>query len=92
MQIEDIKKLADLARLDMTEGEMADLANEFDPIIAYVEHIKEASGTLTHDTQHVQTNVVREDIVTNKSGEYTENIVANMPDTKDGYLKVKQIL
>ncbi len=92
MQIDDIKKLAELARLDMTEEEMANLANEFDPIIAYVDHIKEATSNLAHDTEYVQTNVVREDIVTNKEGEYTDRIVAEMPDRKDGYLKVKQIL
>jgi aspartyl-tRNA(Asn)/glutamyl-tRNA(Gln) amidotransferase subunit C len=92
MQIDDIKKLAELARLDMTEGEMADLANKFDPIIAYVEQIKEATDSLSHDTIHVQTNVVREDVVTNQEGEYTGRIIAEFPDKKDGYLKVKQVL
>ncbi len=92
MQIEDIKKLAELARLDMAEEEIANLANEFDSVIAYVGQIQEASTNLDHDAQYVQINVVREDIVTNNEGEYTEKIVAEMPDTKDGYLKVKQVL
>lgn len=92
MQIDDIKKLAELARLDMTEDEMANLAYEFDPIIAYVGQIQEASQSLNHDTQYVQTNIVREDVVTNKEGEYADRILAEMPDKQNGYLKVKQIL
>ena len=43
MQLEDIKKLAEMARLDMTEEELKNMANEFDPILAYVGQVKEVS-------------------------------------------------
>jgi len=103
MQIEDIKKLANLARIDMSEDEMKELAKDFDPILAYVSQVQEAvklkpvgqeetSFTKKIEGDYFLHNVMREDIVTNTKGEYTERIEKQMPDTQDGYLKVKQIL
>ena len=37
-------------------------------------------------------NVMREDIVTNESGEYTKAILDDAPYTEDNYFKFKQIL
>lgn len=103
MELHDIKKLANLARIDMSEDEMKELAKDFEPILAYVSQVKEALNLKPtgqdedHSSQnkkedHFLYNIMREDIVTNKTGEYTEKIVGQMPDTQDGYLKVKQIL
>lgn len=97
MQLADIKKLADLARIDMSESEMEGLAKDFDPVLAYVGQVQEALKSNDEIAENKTDdyplhNVMREDVVTNKQGEYTEKIVAEMPDTQDGYLKVKQIL
>jgi aspartyl/glutamyl-tRNA(Asn/Gln) amidotransferase C subunit len=98
MQIEDVKKLADLARIDMSEEEMKGIAKDFDPILAYVSQVQEAlkiSENISHKKKpedYFLHNVGREDVVTNKRGEYTEKIISEMPDTQDGFLKVKQIL
>lgn len=100
MQLEDIKKLADLARIDLSEEEMATIAKDFDPILAYVGQVQEALK-LTSARQGLDEkksedyflhNIMREDIVTNERGEYTKEILADSPDTEDGFLKVKQIL
>jgi aspartyl-tRNA(Asn)/glutamyl-tRNA(Gln) amidotransferase subunit C len=96
MNLEDIKKLASLARLHMTEGEMSEIAKDFDSILAYVGQVQEISKDskskeYTEDTYMVK-NICRDDIVTNNSGEYTEKILANSPANQDGYLKVKKIL
>ena len=37
-------------------------------------------------------NIMREDIATNESGIYRDKILKDMPETENGYLKVKQIL
>lgn len=98
MQISDIKKLADLARIDMSEDEMIEIAKDFEPILAYVGQVQEAlklSENISHDKKpddYLLHNIMREDVVTNKREEYTEKIVSEMPDTQDGFLKVKQIL
>jgi len=98
MQLEEIKKLADLARIDMSEEEMKEIAKDFDSILAYVGQVQEVSSRTVLEEESKKSedyflhNVMREDIVTNKKGEYTEKILANAPDTQDGFLKVKQIL
>lgn len=96
MNLEDIKKLADLARIDMSEDEMESIAKDFDPILAYVGHVQELSkldeNQLRSPEDYRLHNIMREDIVTNKSGEYTDKILENAPDTENGFLKVKQIL
>lgn len=98
MKLEDVKKLADLARIDMSEEEMTIIAKDFDPILAYVGQVQEAlklnenirDGKQPED--YFLHNIMREDVVTNKRGEYTEKILADAPDTENGFLKVKQIL
>ena len=98
MKIEDVKKLADLARIDVSEDEMATIAKDFDPILAYVGQVQEALKIAEHELSEKKSedyflhNIMREDEVTNKRAEYTEKILADAPDTEGGYLKVKQIL
>ena len=97
MDIEIIKQLADKARVDMSEDEMKEIGDSFGPILSYVGNIKEVSGSIDEDALYQEvsdepTNILREDIVTNKTGEYTEKILKQAPSTENGYLKVKQIL
>ena len=97
MQLGDIKKLADLARIDMNEEEMKEIAKDFDSILAYVSQVQEVSNSSNEKytkkpEDYFLHNVMRDDVVSNNRGEYTDIIVAEMPDTQDGFLKVKQIL
>ena len=91
MQLEDIKKHATMARLDMGDAELTELANDFDPILAYVGQVQEVNQS-DNKTPYVLENVMRDDIVTNEVGFYTDKIIEQMPDSQDGFLKVKQIL
>ena len=92
MEIQDIKRLAEMARLDMTEEEMQSIAHDFDGILNYVDQVKQATGLAEEDVRFSFTNVMREDVVENEAGFYTDKILAQFPDQADGYLKVKQIL
>ncbi len=96
MNIGDIKKLADLARIDMNQEEMESMAKDFDPILAYVGQVQEAlksiGDTVNEKEEPLLFNVMRDDIATNNQGEFTVRILAEMPETEEGYLKVKQIL
>jgi aspartyl-tRNA(Asn)/glutamyl-tRNA(Gln) amidotransferase subunit C len=96
MNLEDIKKLASLARLHMTEEEMSEIAKDFNAILAYVGQVQEISkdngNKASMDSNYFVKNITRDDIATNQPGENTEKIIANFPDTQDGYLKVKKIL
>lgn len=95
MELEEIKKLADLARLDLRDEEMIGIAKDFDSILAYVSQVQEANKNITEVDEIDSTflsNVTREDEVTNESMEYTERIMDNAPSKENNYLKVKQIL
>ncbi len=95
MDIETIKKLAVMARVDMDEKEMKEIGDSFGPILDYVGQIKEVALSASQNHQEigdVPFNIMREDIVTNKDGEYTESILSQAPNTENGYLKVKLII
>ena len=96
MQLDDIKKLATLARIDMSESEIMEIAKDFDAILSYVGQVKEATKSISARKDLAEEfslfNVMRDDAVTNNEGAYSEKIIKEMPDTQDGFLKVKQIL
>lgn len=105
MKLEEIKKLANLARIDMGEEEMIGIAHDFDSILAYVGQVQEAAKLMKDDFQTLDVgnsgrptsepqlkNVMREDIATIKPGEYADRIIEEMPNKEGRYLKVKQIL
>jgi aspartyl/glutamyl-tRNA(Asn/Gln) amidotransferase C subunit len=75
----------------MNDQELAELAKDFDPILAYVGQIQEVKIEPTSGSSLVK-NVFREDVVKNAPNQYTDKILEQMPDSLDGYLKVKQIL
>ncbi len=91
MQLTDIKNLAKMVRLDMSEEEMQEIGENFDSILSYVGQIQEISNSDIQNN-YLLKNVMREDIVTNVPNSYTKSIVENMPHSDGNYLKVKQIL
>ena len=98
MKLEDLKRLAEMARIDMDEAEMIEIAKDFDPILAYVSQVQEVSKLSINQAHtgaqedYFLSNIMRDDVVTNNPGEYTEKILSNAPNTENGFLKVKQIL
>jgi aspartyl-tRNA(Asn)/glutamyl-tRNA(Gln) amidotransferase subunit C len=96
MKLEDVKKLAEMSRIDMSDTEMEEIANDFDPILAYVDQIKEASQIIENKEFSKEepsiSNIMREDEVLNEPGFFSEKIIDNMPDVENNFLKVKQIL
>jgi aspartyl-tRNA(Asn)/glutamyl-tRNA(Gln) amidotransferase subunit C len=89
---EEIQKLADLARLSLTEGEKESLRKDIDSILEYVGQIKEAGGETAEPWEPAIRNVMREDVPTGKRGEYTEALVSAAPKHERGHIKVKKIL
>jgi aspartyl-tRNA(Asn)/glutamyl-tRNA(Gln) amidotransferase subunit C len=88
---EDIKKLAGLARIEISENEIESLTSEIDSILNYVGEIKNATGDMERVVPKLR-NVMRDDEVTRESGEYTEKLLSNAPMRDKNYLKVKKIL
>lgn len=91
MKVEDVKKLAELARIEVSEGETESLTNDISAILDYVKEIENApKGEGQWEPEN--RNVFREDEITNLSGEYTDDILDQAPERSGNYFKVKKIL
>lgn len=93
MEIKDIEKLAQLARIELTEEEKVKYLKDISAILAYVDQIKGAvaqAGEERKISEH--RNVMRGDEVKNQTGENTETITKEFPGREGDYLKVKKIL
>lgn len=95
INLEEIKHLTKLARLEIHDEELASLQKELSSILDYFEQLKEVSTEKTETTAHALNvkNVFREDEPKNL---YNEETIANMikqaPDKENGYVKVKAVL
>ncbi len=87
-----INKLADLARLALAKKEKDKLAEDLESILGYVSELKNAPEADHLPAGSFLENVMRDDEIINKPGEFTDDILAEMKNTDGQYLKVKKIL
>lgn len=92
MDIKDIDKLAELARLEIPQAEKEQVLKDMTSIMGYIAQIGEVSVPGDAVPEYDLKNVMREDAVANESGAYTNALINEMPDHEGGLLKVKQIL
>ncbi|KND51391.1 MAG: aspartyl/glutamyl-tRNA(Asn/Gln) amidotransferase, C subunit [Parcubacteria bacterium C7867-001] len=89
---DDVKKLAALARITLSEEEIDTFTKEFEGILAYVGQIESLSVTPEVNRAPAVRNVFREDGEPHEKGKYTEKLAAQFPERDGQYLKVKQII
>ena len=93
METGDIKHLASLSRIEITEKEAEDLKNDVEAVLDYVSVVSDITAEDGLDKKvGARYNVFREDEVTNEPGEFTEAIMNEAPSREGNYLKVKKIL
>jgi aspartyl-tRNA(Asn)/glutamyl-tRNA(Gln) amidotransferase subunit C len=90
MQIGDIEKLAELAKIELNDNEKQSLLKDLDSILGYVKQIESVEVDVQNSVLNIK-NVWREDILEIRDFSY-DSIVEQFPDSKDGFLKVKKIL
>jgi len=88
----DIKKLALLSRIEISEHEETILQKDMEAILGYISQIKEVVSESSIKEVGDIRNVMREDSDPHEKGVYTEKIMNEVPDKENGYVKVKQIL
>ncbi len=91
---DDVKKLAELSRLHLTDAEVEKMRGEIESILAYVDVIQKVplpEGVAESPHLALQ-NVMREDGEPHESGKYTKDVVDQFPDKEGNYLKVRKIL
>jgi len=89
---EDVKKLAALARIEVSEEDVTAFVKEFDAILAYVGKIETLSVSTETDTRPTVRNVMRKDAGAHDVAQYTKRLVDQFPEHEGNYLKVKQII
>ncbi len=94
MNREEIAHLARLARIRLTDSELAHLEKDLSSIVSYVSVVSEIVGSDEDSAPQlgVRHNIFRPDEVTNQPDQFTKDILAEMPETDGRYLKVKKIL
>jgi len=91
---EDVKHIAKLARLGIAEEEVEKFQKDLAAILDMVEKLKEVNVTNVEPTTQVTglENRTRPDEGKKKEAGIRKNILANAPETKDGYIKVRAVL
>jgi len=89
----DIRKLAHLSRLRLTDDEVARYQNELSEILGYVEILKDVDVTGLEPTSQVTglTNVVRTDELIDY-GVSTADLLKNAPAIEANQFKVKRMI
>lgn len=88
---DEIKKLAHLARIEVTEDEIVGYAKDFEAILGYVDQI---NNVVIPDmaTAHPHYNIARDDEHPHESGQYVERLLADAPASQDGFYQMPKIL
>lgn len=94
MKSEEIKNLARLARIEITDEEVSVYEKDLSSIMSYVSVVSEIVSDAVDSEPKVgaRYNILREDTVTNEGDQFTDALLAEMPYTEGRYMKVKKIL
>lgn len=89
---EQVKHVANLARLNLTEEEQIELAKDLENIISFADKLNELDIENTDPTAHVIPiqNVFRKDEV--RPSLEKDALLANAPSTKDGCFYVPKVV
>lgn len=90
---EEVKKLAGLARIEVSEEELPKFVKEFDAILAYVSQLEKLDLPKGAELELPPLrNVMREDGEPHASGKYTEKLAEQFPAREGDALVVKQVI
>jgi len=90
---EEVKHIAKLARLGLTEPEIEKFQKELSSILDYIEKLKEVDIKNVEPTSHALKieNVFREDTVLKSDIEKVKKLIKAFPEREKTFLKVKSI-
>ena len=89
---DQVKHLASLAQLDLSEEEIEKFSTQLTSILQYVDKVKEVEISDDVKRDFRKLNVFREDELTRGDGQNRDEILAEMPEVEDDLLVVKKIL
>ncbi len=89
---EEVRKIATLARIDLTDAEVEKFQKELSVVLDYVSELNEVN---TDGIEEVSQVTGLENVERNDEAEgcpYRQEIIDNFPERKDDFLKIKSIL
>ncbi|MBI4121229.1 MAG: Asp-tRNA(Asn)/Glu-tRNA(Gln) amidotransferase subunit GatC [Parcubacteria group bacterium] len=93
MDQKELKHLAELARIRISDEKLEALRGDCDVILKYVSQIKGVEGgAQTMEDLGLVHNVMREDGEPHESGIYSEELLREAPEREGQFVKVKKIL
>jgi aspartyl/glutamyl-tRNA(Asn/Gln) amidotransferase C subunit len=87
----DIDTLATLSRIAMTAEDKISLARDIDSILGFVDSIQSVDVGAHTSIVSVH-NILRDDVTAHTAGEYTERLMGEAPEHRDGMVVVKQVV
>jgi aspartyl-tRNA(Asn)/glutamyl-tRNA(Gln) amidotransferase subunit C len=91
---DDVKKLAALSRIALSDEEVEKMRGEIDSIVSYIDVVQKVElpeGISASPHLDIQ-NVMRADEAPHEKGMYSEDMLAQAPARQGNFLKVKKIL
>jgi aspartyl/glutamyl-tRNA(Asn/Gln) amidotransferase, C subunit len=90
---DDVLKLAQLARLQLTDEEVEEFTHDFADILTYVEQLQavDTEGLLPTNQVSGNVNVMREDEV-RSYGYESKDLLNNVPAVENDHIKVKRMV
>ncbi len=90
--IKDVQHVANLARLELSDGEQQQFMEQLNAILKYAEKLNELNTDDVQPTSHVLpiVNVMREDV--KKESLPLDKVLLNAPDEEDGQIRVPAVL
>ena len=90
----EIKHIADLAHLGLTEKELESMQKNFSSILDYIEILKKADiSNIEKDfSKKGMNNILRKDAQKEVPKNERDELIDMFPKTKNNYLKTKKIL
>jgi aspartyl-tRNA(Asn)/glutamyl-tRNA(Gln) amidotransferase subunit C len=88
----EVRKLAGLSAITLTDDEVTVLSDDVTTILAYVDQLQELDTDGVEPTYQLSglTNVYRDDVVEN--GVNRETLLSLAADTQDNHIKVPKVL
>ena len=91
--VQELEKLAVLARIKLTPEDKKSLIKEFDSILGYVDQIKKVNVSMDAEGRvGAVKNVMRPDVVVNTAPEDRERLLNEAPDREGDFIAVKKII
>ena len=90
---EEVKHVAELARLELSEAEVQKFQQELSSILDYIAQLQEVNTegvSPTFQTTGLK-DVLRQDVADEECELSSDDVLANAPDTQDGCIKVKPV-